>query len=127
MLIFLTWFVGALSGIAVNLHETIVALVCLVPAKPSEGGGMLDHLAVYRSARNGPVTAPLALPPVEGSLDLPSEDEQDASLSPAGALTRAPGPLAGWLLDPEEPSLQRWWDGARWTEHRRPQPQNRWG
>lgn len=31
--------------------------------------------------------------------------------------THAP---AGWHVDPEDPSLYRYWDGARWTEHRAP-------
>ena len=31
-------------------------------------------------------------------------------------------PAAGWFTDPENPSLQRWWDGAAWTEFRQPLP-----
>ena len=26
----------------------------------------------------------------------------------------------GWFRDPESPVGQRWWDGAAWTQHRRP-------
>ncbi|MGH9111668.1 MAG: DUF2510 domain-containing protein [Acidimicrobiales bacterium] len=28
------------------------------------------------------------------------------------------GPPPGWYPDPGDASAQRWWDGARWTEHR---------
>lgn len=27
------------------------------------------------------------------------------------------GPPAGWYNDPHGASLQRWWDGSKWTEH----------
>lgn len=30
------------------------------------------------------------------------------------------GPPAGWYTDQLNPSLQRWWDGTRWTEHTQP-------
>ncbi|MHA3701998.1 DUF2510 domain-containing protein [Jatrophihabitans sp. YIM 134969] len=30
-----------------------------------------------------------------------------------------PAPPAGWLLDPADPGLLRWWDGAAWTDFRR--------
>ncbi|MEV7193013.1 DUF2510 domain-containing protein [Streptomyces sp. NPDC093510] len=26
----------------------------------------------------------------------------------------------GWYPDPHQPSVERWWDGSAWTEHRRP-------
>lgn len=29
---------------------------------------------------------------------------------------------AGWLPAPDEPGVQRWWDGELWTHHRRPVP-----
>ncbi|WP_030783018.1 DUF2510 domain-containing protein [Streptomyces sp. NRRL S-920] len=28
-------------------------------------------------------------------------------------------PPPGWYPDPHQPSVERWWDGAAWTEHRR--------
>lgn len=34
--------------------------------------------------------------------------------SPSGAVP------AGWYPDVEEPGAERWWNGALWTEHRRP-------
>lgn len=29
-------------------------------------------------------------------------------------------PPAGWFIDPERPTYNRWWDGHAWTEHRIP-------
>jgi hypothetical protein len=29
------------------------------------------------------------------------------------------GPLPGWYFDPDGSEQERWWDGTRWTEHRR--------
>jgi len=31
-------------------------------------------------------------------------------------------PQAGWYIDPEQPALQRYWDGAQWTERTAPAP-----
>lgn len=31
-----------------------------------------------------------------------------------------PDPPADWYNDPEHAGTERWWDGRRWTEHRRP-------
>lgn len=28
-------------------------------------------------------------------------------------------PPAGWFADPQNPTQERWWDGTKWTEHRR--------
>ena len=33
------------------------------------------------------------------------------------------GPPAGWLSDPSDFSLERYWDGSSWTEFRRPRAQ----
>lgn len=27
------------------------------------------------------------------------------------------GPPPGWYVDGIDPSIKRWWDGVRWTEH----------
>src|SRR5687767_1276364 len=27
---------------------------------------------------------------------------------------------AGWYPDPSDPTMQRWWDGAGWTDHAQP-------
>jgi hypothetical protein len=27
------------------------------------------------------------------------------------------GPPPGWYADKQDPSIQRWWDGVKWTEH----------
>jgi hypothetical protein len=27
------------------------------------------------------------------------------------------GPPAGWYADAQDPDLERWWDGTRWTDH----------
>lgn len=35
----------------------------------------------------------------------------------------APQTPAGWYADTTQPGMLRWWDGAQWTEHRQPQPQ----
>jgi hypothetical protein len=34
-------------------------------------------------------------------------------------LSTRPAP-PGWYLDPSDSSLERWWDGAQWSEHSRP-------
>jgi hypothetical protein len=31
-------------------------------------------------------------------------------------------PGAGWYIDPDQPELQRYWDGAQWTNHTAPAP-----
>ncbi|GAB3599401.1 DUF2510 domain-containing protein [Microbacterium tumbae] len=36
------------------------------------------------------------------------------SLQPQQPPTSIP---AGWYPDPQQPNLQRWWDGNQWTEH----------
>src|SRR5215217_4796882 len=30
----------------------------------------------------------------------------------------------GWYTDPHQPTQQRWWDGAQWTEHTAPMSQS---
>ena len=29
---------------------------------------------------------------------------------------------AGWYADPDDPRMERWWDGAHWSDHHRPGP-----
>lgn len=31
-------------------------------------------------------------------------------------------PAAGWMVDPHDPGMLRYWDGSAWTEHRTPGP-----
>ncbi|MFV9454735.1 DUF2510 domain-containing protein [Rhodococcus sp. NM-2] len=31
-------------------------------------------------------------------------------------MVTTPTPQAGWRTDPENPSLQRFWDGSKWTD-----------
>jgi uncharacterized membrane protein YhaH (DUF805 family) len=33
-----------------------------------------------------------------------------------------PAPQPGWYADPGQPGMQRYWDGATWTEHQSPLP-----
>ncbi|WP_431245306.1 DUF2510 domain-containing protein [Leifsonia xyli] len=33
-------------------------------------------------------------------------------------------PAAGWYTDPADAARVRWWNGSRWTEHTRPQPES---
>ncbi len=40
----------------------------------------------------------------------------NGTTAPAPAPTPS-APPAAWYPDPQNPSLNRWWDGARWTEH----------
>lgn len=38
-----------------------------------------------------------------------------------------PPPVAGWHADPENPTLQRYWDGSKWTAGTRRPPAVRAG
>jgi hypothetical protein len=35
-------------------------------------------------------------------------------------VTDSSQPIAGWYPDPENAAAERWWDGAAWSDHRRP-------
>lgn len=35
-------------------------------------------------------------------------------------MSDAPAPAAGWYADPENPSGERWWNGAGWSDQKRP-------
>lgn len=43
--------------------------------------------------------------------------EQQAQRQPVPTAPPPQGPPAGWYADPHGQAPQRWWDGARWTEH----------
>ena len=36
------------------------------------------------------------------------------------------GPVPGWYVDPADPALQRYWDGAAWTTHTAPLVHSSW-
>jgi hypothetical protein len=41
---------------------------------------------------------------------------------PQPVMIGQPAPQPGWYRDPSDPSAERWWDGARWSETRRALP-----
>jgi hypothetical protein len=50
---------------------------------------------------------------------LPDSTPTPIQAPPVAAATptkAAQGPPPGWYLDPDDGSLQRWWDGTGWTE-----------
>jgi hypothetical protein len=44
--------------------------------------------------------------------EMPAEPASSAPVVPSG-------PEAGWYTDPDGTPNHRWWDGQRWTEHRK--------
>jgi hypothetical protein len=72
----------------------------------------LRHAAVQQAAQPAQMTPDGPITPY-GRAELPSA-------TPAlglGSPNPPSGPPQGWYPDPSGGSMQRWWDGARWTDH----------
>ena len=61
------------------------------------------------SAWQPPVDPPAWQPPVDPPVIVPP---------PASPVVEQPPTPAGWYPDPDDASVQRWWSGTEWTEHR---------
>ncbi len=65
---------------------------------------------------------PEQLPTIDAAPPAPSALVPNAPAAwqpPVGApVDAAPPTPAGWYADPDDPSVQRWWSGTEWTDHR---------
>lgn len=87
---------------------------------PAAVGGAPDGATVMSDAAS---SQPDSTAPVTESSVLWSSDTVAASASTESAASGAPPAAApastpaGWYPDPYDPALQRYWDGAGWTDH----------
>ncbi len=63
-----------------------------------------------QSAWQPPAGQPVAVPPA-------SPLAEESAAAPPAAVPTPPTP-AGWYPDPDDASVQRWWSGTEWTDHR---------
>jgi hypothetical protein len=54
---------------------------------------------------------------IERQIQLEQAAQAQAAHAPAPSPVAPQLPPAGWMPDPHQPSMLRWWDGQRWTEH----------
>ncbi|MGY1748851.1 superinfection immunity protein [Modestobacter sp. SYSU DS0511] len=53
------------------------------------------------------------------SLAMAARSRPDPVVVVAQPMIGQAGPQPGWYRDPSDPSAERWWDGARWSETQR--------
>ncbi len=58
-----------------------------------------------------------------GVVDFNKPGEPDSGGEPSLGAGGTPPPPPAWYPDPENASVQRWWDGNGWTEYQRPATQ----
>lgn len=105
---FVLWII-ALIQIAVSKASasTIALWIVIITVFPFLGAILWFAIGKRSAAREDPARA------TSGS-QIPA--------APAPVPVGAPspvGPPAGWYPSPNDTALTQWWDGTRWTEHRR--------